>query len=168
MPPAFRNNLGPTAGDTPALSAASSLLDPAAIACQNLSCAARPATGGRPSEGSGARVDRFLRMVIATSKSRVLRRPIESADYPAEPVVTAACFFCCTGAMGIRRSPAFPAPSYFRGLENDAQLGQIMSRERGFVPVACYFEATCVFPAVQVGQYRFHSSSKHQTCASPP
>src|ERR1700742_3834230 len=38
MPPAFRNNLGPTACDTPASNAASSLLAPAAIACQNLSC----------------------------------------------------------------------------------------------------------------------------------
>src|SRR5262245_23134121 len=34
-------------------------------------------------------------------------------DYPAEPVVTAACFFCCTRAMGISRYPAFPAPSDF-------------------------------------------------------
>jgi hypothetical protein len=67
MPPAFRNNLGPAAGDTPALSAASSLFSPAAIACQNLACSARPATGGRPGERKGARVDRFFRIAIATS-----------------------------------------------------------------------------------------------------
>ena len=77
MPPAFRNSLGPTACDTPALSAASSLLIPTAIACQNLCCSARPATGGRPGDRSGARVDRPFRMLIATSASEVLRRPFE-------------------------------------------------------------------------------------------
>jgi hypothetical protein len=89
MPPAFRNNLYPASCGNPALPAASSLLKPAAIPRQNLSCSARPATGGRPAEPSGARVDRFLRIGIATSKSRALRRPIESASgIPCAAVLT--------------------------------------------------------------------------------
>jgi len=35
----------------------------------------------------------------------------EGRVHPAEPVVTAACFFCCRRATGISRCPAFPAPS---------------------------------------------------------
>ncbi|MGY3464725.1 hypothetical protein ACVW0I_001596 [Bradyrhizobium sp. LM6.11] len=82
MPPAFRNNLLPTGSDNPASSAASSLLNPAAIARQNLFCSLRPATEGRPGDGNGARPDRSdlrLTTFIATSKLRVLRRPFESA-----------------------------------------------------------------------------------------
>ncbi|MGY4335186.1 hypothetical protein ACVWW3_000092 [Bradyrhizobium sp. LM2.9] len=84
MPPAFRNNLLPTGCDNPASSAASSLLNPAAIARQNLFCSSRPATEGRPGDGNGARPDRSdlrLTTFIATSKLRVLRRPFESAQY---------------------------------------------------------------------------------------
>jgi putative transposase len=84
MPPAFRNHLVPTGCDTPAWSAASSLLSPLAIAHQNLVCSSRPATGGRPGDGNGARpdrIDRRLRIPIATSYFRALRRPLESAQY---------------------------------------------------------------------------------------
>jgi transposase InsO family protein len=84
MPPAFWNHLVPTGCDTPASSAASSLLSPVAIARQNLICSSRPAAGGRPGEGNGARpdrADRRFRMLIATSNFRVLRRPLESAQY---------------------------------------------------------------------------------------
>ena len=84
MPPAFRNHLVPTGCDTPASSAASSLLSPAAIARQKLFCSSRPATGGRPGDGNAARpdrADRRFRMLIATSDVRVLRRPLESAQY---------------------------------------------------------------------------------------
>jgi len=89
MPPAFRNNRGPTACDSPALSAASSLFNPAAIPRQNSSCSARPATGGRPNEPSRARVDCFLRMPIATSVSGVLRRPLEpKSGIPCAMVLT--------------------------------------------------------------------------------
>src|SRR4051812_39712468 len=83
MPPAFRNHLVPTGCDTPASSAASSLLSPVVIARQNLICSSRPAAGGRPGEGNGARPDRAerrFRMLIATSNFRVLRRPLESAQ----------------------------------------------------------------------------------------
>lgn len=84
MPPAFRNHLYPTGCDTPASTAASSLLIPAAIATQNRHRSSRPATGGRPGDGNGARPDRSdrrFRMLITTSSSRVLRRPFEPAQY---------------------------------------------------------------------------------------
>jgi hypothetical protein len=84
MPPAFRNNLPPTGRDNPASSAAASLLNPPAIARQNLFCSLRPATDGRPGKGKGARPDRADRRIttfIATSNLRVLRRPFDSAQY---------------------------------------------------------------------------------------
>jgi hypothetical protein len=84
MPPAFRNNLLPIGCDNPASSAASSLLNPAAIARQNLFCSSRPTTEGRPGDGNGARPDRAdlrLTTFIASSKLLVLRRPFESAQY---------------------------------------------------------------------------------------
>jgi putative transposase len=84
MPPAFRNNLVPTAGDTPAWTAASSLAIPAAIPAQNRRRSSRPATTGRPGENNGARPDRTerrLRLVIATPSFKVLRRPFESSQY---------------------------------------------------------------------------------------
>ena len=82
MPPAFRNNLVPTGCDTPAASAASSLVIPCAIPNQNRWSSDRSATGGRPSDGNDARLercDRRFRMPIATSFVQVLRRPLESA-----------------------------------------------------------------------------------------
>src|SRR3984885_10112873 len=82
MPPAFLNHRAPTAGGTLALAAASSLDNPAAIAAQNLLSSSRPATGGRPGEGSGARPersDRRLHLVIVTPPRAPLRRPLESA-----------------------------------------------------------------------------------------
>jgi hypothetical protein len=84
MPPASRNHLAPTGGDTPASTAASSLERPAAIADQNTCWCSRRATGGRPGERRAFRPDRAERrfpVVIATSFIRVLRRPIESAQY---------------------------------------------------------------------------------------
>jgi putative transposase len=87
MPPAFLNHRAPTAGGTLALAAASSLDNPAAIATQNLLSSSRPATGGRPGEGSGARPersDRRLHLVIATPPRAPLRRPLESAQYTSE------------------------------------------------------------------------------------
>jgi hypothetical protein len=84
MPPACRNNLVPTGCDIPASNAASSLVIPCAIPNQNRWSSDRPAKGGRPGEGNGARpdrVDRRFRTLIATSNFRVLRRPFESAQY---------------------------------------------------------------------------------------
>ena len=56
----------------------------------------------------------------AWSPGRARRKPLKPVaqggpGYPAGPVVTAACVFCCTRAMGISRYPAFPAPSRCSG-----------------------------------------------------
>src|SRR4051812_17571991 len=86
MPPAFRNHRAPTAWGTPADAPASSLDAPAAIAAQKSLRSSRPATGGRPGEGKGLRPDRSDRrfpLVIATSSTQVLRRPLESALHAA-------------------------------------------------------------------------------------
>src|SRR3954447_14363891 len=80
MPPALRNQRAPTAGDTPAPTAASSLEHPAAMAAQNRWRSSRRATEGRPGEGKALRPDRSerrFRTVIATSSLKVLRRPLE-------------------------------------------------------------------------------------------
>src|SRR5437763_12755639 len=75
----------PTAGDTPAATAASTLDNPRAIAAQNRTrCSRRPA-GGRPGDRNGGRPARsdFRRLgtPIATPFDRALRRPLESAQY---------------------------------------------------------------------------------------
>src|SRR3954471_15574955 len=80
MPPALRNQRAPTAGDTPAPTAASSLEHPAAMAAQNRWRSSRRATEGRPSEGKAPRPDRSERRLpalIATSSLKVLRRPLD-------------------------------------------------------------------------------------------
>ena len=53
------------------------------MAAQNRRRSSGPATGGRPGDGNGARLDRSerrFRMLIATSFVKVLRQPLESAD----------------------------------------------------------------------------------------
>jgi len=57
---------------------------PAAIAAQNRRCSSRPAADGRPGDDNGARPhrsERRLCLFIATSFVKVLRRPLESAQY---------------------------------------------------------------------------------------
>ncbi len=84
MPPASRNHRAPTARDTPAATAASSLERPLAIAAQNQRCSSRRRTEGRPGECSftrPARSERLLRGVIATPFGAVLRRPVELRQY---------------------------------------------------------------------------------------
>src|SRR3954470_14877495 len=84
MPPALRNHRAPTAGDTPAPTAASSLERPAAINTQNWCRSPRRATEGRPGDGNAPRPDRSerrFRTVIATSSPKVLRRPLEPKVY---------------------------------------------------------------------------------------
>jgi hypothetical protein len=54
------------------------------MAAQNRPRGSRPATGGRPGENKGSRPDRSdlrFRLFIATSLVRVLRRPLDSAQY---------------------------------------------------------------------------------------
>ena len=84
MPPALRNQRTPTAGDTLASTAASSLERPEAIAVQNCLQFSRCASGSRPGDLKAARThrsERRLYLCIATSFARVLRRSVESAQY---------------------------------------------------------------------------------------
>ena len=84
MPPHCRNHLLPTAGDTPAMPAASSLECPSEIAFQNGRRSDRCNTGGRPGERNFARPARpalrFLAL-INTSNQEVLRRQVEFTQY---------------------------------------------------------------------------------------
>src|SRR5712664_2454784 len=92
MPPASRNHRVPTAGDTPAPTAASSLERPVAIAAQNQRRSSCRPTEGRPGERSVARPvpsERRLRVVIATPSGAVLRRPVESTQYASGDYQTA-------------------------------------------------------------------------------
>jgi putative transposase len=71
----------------PAARAASSLGIPSAIPNQNRWSSDRFAAGGRPGDGSGGRPewwDLRFRRLIATSFVKVLRRPLESAQYTSE------------------------------------------------------------------------------------
>src|SRR5512132_2879323 len=83
MPPLSRNQRTPTAGDTPALTPASSLEDPRPTAFQNRCRCSRRPTGGRPGDRIGGRPARSARrrllVPIATPHCKVLRRPLESA-----------------------------------------------------------------------------------------
>jgi hypothetical protein len=84
MPPASRNHRVPTAGHTPAPTAASSLERRAALAAQNQRRSSCRPTEGRPGERSLARPapsERRLCVVIATPSGAVLRRPVESTQY---------------------------------------------------------------------------------------
>ena len=62
IPPAWRNHLDPTAGDSPASRAASSLDEPRAMACQNRTRSSRRAVDGRPGDriSSPHRPDRLM------------------------------------------------------------------------------------------------------------
>src|SRR4051794_4636438 len=96
MPPALRNQRAPTAGDTPAPTAASSVEHPAAIAAQNSWRSSRRATEGRPGDGNAPRPDRSerrFRTVIATSSHKVLRRPLEPGGdrFYGSPALIAWC-----------------------------------------------------------------------------
>src|SRR4051812_41388015 len=96
MPPALRNQRAPTAGDTPAPTAASSLEHPAAMAAQNRWRSSRRATEGRPGEGKAPRPDRSerrFRTVIATSSLKGLRRPLEPGLRASVRVMDAALWW---------------------------------------------------------------------------
>ena len=74
MPPASRNHRVPTACDTPAPTAASSLDRPAAIDCQNPRCSSRRTAFGRPGDLNPSRAIRSeprIRTAIATPPSAV-------------------------------------------------------------------------------------------------
>src|SRR6266508_3898257 len=90
MPPLCRNHRAPTAGDTPARTAASSLVKPWAMPAQKRCRSARRATGGRPGDRRGARPDRSarrLRFPIAAPLAEALRRPLEPGQYASAAYV---------------------------------------------------------------------------------
>jgi hypothetical protein len=81
---------------------------PAAIAAQNRRCSSRPATGGRPCDNNGARpdrTDRRFRVGTATSFLRVLRRPLESAQYASEAYRALLAEHGLKGSMSRRGNP---------------------------------------------------------------
>ena len=82
MPPPWRNQRFPTAGDTPQAAAASSLDSPSAILSQNRRSLSRR-IGGRPGDRIAGRpvtvVIHPAGRPIRTSMIKVLRRPVESA-----------------------------------------------------------------------------------------
>jgi hypothetical protein len=73
IPPLWRNHRVPTAGDTPAVRAASSLDNPRATPAQNRCRHSQPPAGGRPGDRIGARSarsDRRCRVAIVTRRSQ--------------------------------------------------------------------------------------------------
>ena len=87
IPPHWRNQRAPTAGDTPATAAASSVVAPRPTASQNAPNTSRRETPGRPGERTdGLPVtdsDQPTSRPITHLPKKVLRRPIESAQYVA-------------------------------------------------------------------------------------
>jgi Integrase core domain len=85
IPPPARNHRTPTAGETPAAAAASSLDAPAATARQHGCRSSRRATDGRPGDrirGRPARsAARRRTALIATLLIEALRRPLELGQY---------------------------------------------------------------------------------------
>jgi putative transposase len=124
MPPASRNHRTPTTGDTPALTAASSLERPAAIAAQNRRRSSRRATEGRPGDRNAPRPDRSEhrpRAFTATSFVEVLRRPLESAQYASEPYQAILARHGLRCSMSRRGNCLDNAPmeSFFGTLKNE-------------------------------------------------
>lgn len=84
MPPRCRNQREPTAGDTPIASAALSLVIPVAICTQNRRSISRRSAGAPGERIASLRVNCFTHPAgrpINTSWLKVLRRPVESAQY---------------------------------------------------------------------------------------
>jgi len=109
IPPHSRNHLEPTACDTPAICAASSLENPSAIACQNGRRSDRCNTGGRPGDRIFARPARSaLRfpVPINTSDQEVLQRRVEFTQY------TSVAFGQRCAKMGVRPSMGSVGDAY--------------------------------------------------------
>src|SRR3954452_22770496 len=164
MPPASRNQRTPTAGDTPTSTAASSLDRPAAIAVQNRRRSSRRATPGRPGERDTPRPDRSerrLRVPIANPPVEVLRRPLESAQYAAEP------YRQVLGRHGIEQSMSrrgncldnAPMESFFASLKKE-HVHHIHFRTRAEARAA-------VFEYVEIfyNRQRLHSALGYRTPA---
>ncbi|MFD0622892.1 hypothetical protein ACFQ2K_08720 [Streptomyces sanglieri] len=101
MPPRSRNQRLPAACDAPTAIAASSLVSPLPISCQNNRSTLRR-SDGLPGDFIGdLPVSSFIQpagLPINTSTIEVLRRPVESAQY------TSAAFAQVCDLHGIRRS----------------------------------------------------------------
>jgi hypothetical protein len=85
IPPPSRNHRTPTASDTPANLAASTVVIPSPTANQNTTRSSRRPADGRPGERITGRpvicVAQPFGLPIATPQAQALRRPVESAQY---------------------------------------------------------------------------------------
>jgi putative transposase len=164
MPPAFRNHRAPTAWGTPAEAAASSLDAPAAIATQNSLRSSRTATGGRPGDGKGLRPDRSdrrFRLFIATSSIQALRRPLESAQYAAEPYRQVLERHGITQSMSRKgnRLDNAPMESFFASLKTEhVHPARFRTREEAKAAVFDYIE-------IFYNRQRLHSALGYRTPA---
>jgi len=87
MPPRCRNQREPTACDTPTASAALSLVIPVAICTQNWRSTSRRSAGAPGERMASLPVNCFIHPAgrpINTSWLKVLRRPVESAQYTSK------------------------------------------------------------------------------------
>jgi len=118
----------PTAGATPAASAAFSLLCPSAIAFQNGHRCALSSTGGLPGDRSLGRSDRFdfnVFCFINTSVLDVLRRRVEFTTF-ASQVMTAKLAVCGMTASMTRKGECWdnaPTESFLNSLKNERLHG---------------------------------------------
>jgi putative transposase len=164
MPPAFRNHRAPTAWGTPAEAAASSLDAPAAIATQNSLRSSRTATGGRPGDDKGLRPDRSdrrFRLFIATSSIQALRRPLESAQYAAEPYRQVLERHGITQSMSRKgnRLDNAPMESFFASLKTEhVHPARFRTREEAKAAVFDYIE-------IFYNRQRLHSALGYRTPA---
>ncbi|MEV5721948.1 integrase core domain-containing protein [Amycolatopsis mediterranei] len=101
MPPRSRNHRLPAACDTPTAIAASSLVNPLAISCQNDRSTPRRSDGAPGDFIADLPVNAFIHpagLPIDTSTIKVLQRPVESAQY------TSAQFGALADEHGVRLS----------------------------------------------------------------
>ena len=101
MPPRSRNHRLPAACDAPTATAASSLVSPLAISCQNRRSTSRRSDGAPGDFIADLPVNSLIHpagLPIPTSTLEVLRRPVESAQY------TSAEFRAFCAARSVRPS----------------------------------------------------------------
>jgi len=118
----------PTAGDTPAIAAASSLVCPCAIAFQNGHRSARCNTGGLPGDRSldlSDRSDFNFFCFINTSSWDVLQRLVESTQYASQAMAAKLGAYGMTASMS-RKGNCWdnaPTESFFNSLKNERVHG---------------------------------------------
>jgi len=160
IPPRCRNHRLPTACDTPTATAASSLLSPLAISCQNKRSTSRRSDGFPGDFIGDLPVNAFIHPAgrpIDTSTLEVLRRPVESAQY------TSAQFRTMLKALRIRPSMGrvgscydnAVAESFFASLK--AEIGTRVWATRAEARRAVFSYIT------YYNRHRLHSTLKHRT-----